>query len=450
MNTTPPCSNESEQSVLGALLLENESFDKILNLVCTADFYYGPHRLLFAEIEKMLTGNCPVDMITLSERLESTGRLAEVGGLAYIGQLMQSTPSAANIAHYAGTVRDKSVERGLLAASNAIRDIATGHGTTTGKLDRAQAEIMKVGDQKQSNEAKPISRILAGSIEALDAKYHHGNAISGMPTGYDKLDELTAGLQDGNLIIVAGRPSMGKTSFAMNIAEHVALKSEKAVAVFSMEMSCEELGDRLLSSVGRIPMQQIRSGKVSDDSWSRLSTAVGKLATDKIIVDDSAAIGLMDIRASCRRIKRAHGLDLIVVDYMQLMTGTGENRNQEISNISRGLKAIAKEFHVPVIALSQLSRKVEERANKRPIMSDLRESGAIEQDADLILFVYRDEVYNPDTPNKGIAEIAIGKQRNGPLGTVLLTFLGEYTRFENFAGAYVEAAPRKGRGFEYD
>jgi replicative DNA helicase len=291
---------------------------------------------------------------------------------------------------------------------------------------------MEVGERRKQNDAVPMSVVLKESIEGIDRRFHSDTHISGLCSGFVDLDEMTSGMHPGDLIVIAGRPSMGKTSLAMNIAEHVAIKEEKTVAVFSLEMPKVQLSDRLLSSVGKIQFSKIRSGKLDDDEWNRLTVATGKLNTDRIVIDDTSSIGVMEMRISLRRIQRKHGLGLVLIDYIQLMNGDGENRTQQISHISRGLKAIAKDFNVPVIALSQLSREVEKRPNRRPVMSDLRDGGSIEQDADVIAFIYRDEVYNKDTQHKGVAEILVRKQRNGPTEDVRLSFLGEYTRFENF------------------
>jgi replicative DNA helicase len=430
----PPRSVEAEQSVIGALLLDNSSVDKISGLLHPGDFYSGDHRLLYASIFAMLEQGKPVDLLTLTETLESAGKLESAGGLAYIAGIIQNTPSAANILRYAEIVYEKSIERGLLAAANKIIETVADHGTTQGKIERAQAAVMEVGERRKANEAVPINSVLTEVINGIDERFHSDGSISGLASGFNDLDEMTSGFQPGDLIIVAGRPSMGKTSFAMNIAEHVAMKDGKIVAVFSLEMPRAQLVNRLLSCIGKIPFQRIRTGKLINDDWTRLTDTVGKIQSgEKIIIDDTSSIGVMEMRSSLRRIKRQYGLDLIIVDYLQLMNGLGENRTQEISGITRGLKSIAKDFNVPMLALSQLSRDVEKRSDKRPVMSDLRESGSIEQDADTIMFIYREEQYDPDTQDKGIAEVLIRKQRNGPTGEVRLAFLGEYTRFENLS-----------------
>lgn len=428
----PPNAPQAEQSVIGGLLLDNEAIDKIAGLLQPADFYRQDNRLIFVAITTMLEQGQPVDVLTLEAHLAEHGRLEQAGGLAYLGALAQNTPSSANIATYAGIVYEKSIERGLLAAAGKIISTVAEHGTTQGKIERAQSAVMDVGERRKANEAVTAGSVLVEVIDGIDKRFHSQTEISGLASGFADLDEMTSGFQPGDLVIVAGRPSMGKTSFAMNIAEHVALREHKTVAIFSLEMPRAQLVSRMLSGIGRIPFQRLRSGKLAGDDWDKLTAAAGKLnESEKIIIDDTSSIGVMEMRSSLRRIKRQYGLDLIIVDYLGLMTGTGENRTQEIGGISRGLKAITKDFNVPLIALSQLSREVEKRNDKRPNMSDLRDSGSIEQDADTIMFVYRDEVYDQDSRDKGIAEIIMRKQRNGPTGDVRLAFLGEYTRFEN-------------------
>lgn len=426
-----PQNLDAEASILGGLLIQPDAFDKIAGRLAADEFYINANRLIFSAICAMLEDSKPVDIVTVAEHLEAKGQLENVGGLQYLGEMAQNTPSAANIRHYAQIVRNKAVERKLMAASTEIYEIAREPGTTAGKLDRASSLIMAIADQKQTKVARTIGDAMRDAVEHLDKRFHSGGGVHGLASGFADLDSITGGFKPGELIIVAGRPSMGKTAFAMNISEHVAISLDQTSAVFELEMSDISLADRMLASVGRISGDRMRSGKLHDEDWDKLTSAIGKLNRDRIIVDETPAISLLEMRASLRRIKREHGLSLIVVDYLQLMSGPGENRTQQVGAISRGLKAIAKEFQVPVIALSQLSRKIEERANKRPVMSDLRESGDIEQDADLILFVYRDEVYHSDSPDKGTAEIIIGKHRNGPLGDVRLNFRGEYTRFDN-------------------
>lgn len=434
-----PQSIEAEQSVLGGLMLDNQAWDKIADLVNEEDFYRRDHRLIYRAIADQNSHSKPCDVVTLSEWLEMQGLLDEAGGLAYLGMLAKNTPSAANIKAYAEIVRDRSVLRQLISVGNDICDSAyqtEGRGTEE-LLDSAERGVFQIAEQGARGKKGfiPIKELLVKAVDRIDELFQQDNPITGVATGWTDFDEKTSGLQKGDLVIVAGRPSMGKTSFAMNIAEHAAIKAELPTAVFSMEMPGEQLAIRMLSSLGRIDQHRLRTGKLEDDDWPRLASAAGMLAdSNNLFIDDTPALTPNELRARARRLKREHGLGLIVIDYLQLMQvhGNKENRTNEISEISRSLKAMAKELEVPVIALSQLNRSLEQRPNKRPIMSDLRESGAIEQDADVIAFIYRDEVYNEDSPDKGTAEIIISKQRNGPIGTSRLTFLGQYTRFENF------------------
>lgn len=407
------------------------------------DFYRRDHRLIFNAIAQLAEKQDPFDVVTLSETLEANDELQNVGGLAYLGTLVKDTPSAANIVAYANIVRDRSVLRQLIHVGTEISDSAfsTEGRETAELLENAERNVFKIAEQRQRGQGgfNSIKNLLAKAVDKIETLYEQDGDITGASTGFTDLDEKTSGLQPSDLIIVAGRPSMGKTTIAMNMAENVALKSGMPVAVFSMEMPGEALAMRMMSSLGRIDQHKVRTGKLDDDDWPRLTSAINLLAETKLFIDDTPALTPTEVRSRARRLTREHGqLGLIVLDYLQLMQSpsSGDNRVQQISDISRGLKALAKELNVPVIALSQLNRNLEQRPNKRPVMSDLRESGAIEQDADLIIFVYRDEVYNEDSPDKGIAEVIIGKQRNGPLGTVRLTFLGQYTRFENFAGQY--------------
>ncbi len=439
----PPNSIQAEQSVLGGLMLDNQTWDSVADKVTEDDFYRRDHRLIFRTIAQLAEKQDPFDVITLSEALESTGELQDAGGLAYLGTLVKDTPSAANIVAYANIVRDRSVLRQLIHVGTEISDSAfsTEGRETADLLENAERRVFEIAEQRQRGQGgfSSIKSLLAKAVDKIEMLYEQEGDITGASTGFTDLDEKTSGLQPSDLIIVAGRPSMGKTTIAMNMAENVALKSGMPVAVFSMEMPGEALAMRMMSSLGRIDQHKVRTGKLDDDDWPRLTSAINLLAETKLFIDDTPALTPTEVRSRARRLTREHGqLGLIVLDYLQLMQSpsSGDNRVQQISDISRGLKALAKELNVPVIALSQLNRNLEQRPNKRPVMSDLRESGAIEQDADLIIFVYRDEVYNEDSPDKGIAEVIIGKQRNGPLGTVRLTFLGQYTRFENFAGVY--------------
>ena len=434
----PPHSVEAEQAVIGGLLLDNRAWEKIADKISALDFYRQDHRTMFEAIGDLEARNQPFDAVTLSELLTKTEQLEQVGGLAYIGRLAKDTPSAANITAYADIVRERSILRQLIAVGT---DITSNAFQTEGResrelLEEAEKQIYQIAEQDMRGRGgfQEIKALLTRTVEQIDHLFETEGAITGLPTGFDKFDEMTTGLQPGDLVIVAGRPSMGKTTFAMNIAENAAIGAQVPVAVFSMEMPSEQLAMRMISSLGRIDQHHIRTGQLTDDDWPRITSAVHMLSEAKLFIDDTPAMSPNEVRARARRLKRQHGLGLVVVDYLQLMqvSGGSENRATEISEISRGLKALAKELKVPVIALSQLNRSLEQRPDKRPIMSDLRESGAIEQDADLIVFIYRDEVYNDESPDKGTAEIIIGKQRNGPIGKSRLTFLGKYTKFENF------------------
>ncbi len=438
----PPHSIEAEQSVLGGLLLDNAAFDKIADLVGENDFYRDEHKRIYRQIRKLLEQSKPVDVITVAESLDLAGEGSETGGLAYLGELAANTPSAANIRRYAEIVRERALLRKLVTAGDEIDGSAFNPLCCDPEqlLDETEAKVFASaeGGFRHQTGFQHINPLLTQVVERIQELHDRDNPsdITGVPTGYHDLDAKTSGLQPGDLLIVAGRPSMGKTSFALNMAEHVAIEVGLPVAVFSMEMGGAQLAMRMLSSVGRLDAHRVRTGRLNDDEWSRLTFALGKMHEAPLYIDETPALNPIDLRARARRLHRQCGkLGLIVIDYLQLMSsaGQGENRATEISEISRSLKGLAKELNVPVMALSQLNRSLEQRPNKRPVMSDLRESGAIEQDADVIMFIYRDEVYNPDTPDKGSAEIIIGKQRNGPIGMVRLTFLGEYTRFENFA-----------------
>ncbi|OYY48900.1 MAG: replicative DNA helicase [Methylophilales bacterium 28-44-11] len=442
----PPHSIEAEQSVIGGLLLENEALDKIADILGPDDFYQHDHKTIYQHISKLIERNRPADIVTVAESLESTAELSGMGGIAYLGALAQNTPTAANIRRYAEIVRERAIMRKLVAVGS---DIAGSAYSPNGRdaqqlLDEAEAKIFQIaeGGNRKSEGFQDIKELLPQVAERIDMLFSRDNPsdVTGIPTGFSDLDSMTSGLQPGDLVIVAGRPSMGKTAFSLNIAENVALDTGLPVAVFSMEMASTQLAMRMIGSVGRLDQHRMRTGRLEDEDWEKLTTALGKLNEAPIFIDEGAGLSSFDVRARARRLHRQTGkLGLIVIDYLQLMSAPagkqGENRATEISEISRSLKALAKELDVPVIALSQLNRSVEQRPDKRPVMSDLRESGAIEQDADLILFIYRDEVYNPDSPDKGTAEIIIGKQRNGPIGRVRLTFIGANTRFENFANA---------------
>jgi replicative DNA helicase len=439
----PPHSVEAEQSLLGALLIDNQAFDRVADLVAAEDFYRDDHRRIWRHISKLIEASRPADVVTVAESVESSEDKDKTGGTAYLAALAQNTPSALNIRRYAELVRERSVQRRLAQVATEIAESAL---SPTGKdvdqlLDEAESKIFQIAESgaRKDTGLIGISPVLAKVFERIDHLHSQDNPsdITGVPTGFVDLDRMTAGLQPGDLVIVAGRPSMGKTAFALNIAEHVALHPSVGlpVAVFSMEMSSSQLAMRMLSSMSKVDQTRLRTGRLNDEEWSRLTDEIAKLNEARIHVDETAALNALELRARARRMKREYGkLGLVVVDYLQLMSSSshGENRATEISEISRSLKALAKELDVPVIALSQLSRAVEQRNDRRPLMSDLRESGAIEQDADVILFIYREEVYAPDKEEaKGRAEVIIGKQRNGPIGSVHLTFLGKYTRFAN-------------------
>jgi replicative DNA helicase len=439
----PPHSLEAEQAVLGGLLLSSRAWDAIADVITDQDFYREDHRLIFRAVADLSDGGKPCDAVTVTEWFESRGQVEQVDGGAYISQLASNTPSAANVRAYAEIVREKSILRQLIDVG---AEITSGAFSLEGKssrelLELAEQKVFAIADQGQRSGSTFVSvqTAINEAIERIQELHEHEGEITGIPTGFNDFDKMTAGLQDSDLIIVAGRPAMGKTTFAMNVAEHAAIKSEKAVAVFSMEMAAVQLTMRLFSSLGQIDQTRLRTGNLDEMDWPKLTTAMTLLHKSKIFIDETPSLSPAELRARSRRLKREHDIGLIVVDYLQLMAvpGSSENRATEISEISRSLKAIAKELHVPVIALSQLNRALEQRPDKRPVMADLRESGAIEQDADLIVFIYRDEVYHKDQEeNKGKAEIIIGKHRNGPTGKVDLAFQGQWLRFVNFAPEY--------------
>ncbi|MEO8304046.1 MAG: replicative DNA helicase [Betaproteobacteria bacterium] len=440
----PPHSLEAEQSVLGGLLLDNEAVDKVGDVLADADFYSEAHRFIYAHVVKLSADGKPADVVTVSESLASVQKLDYVGGLAYLGALVESVPTAANIRHYAQIVRDRSILRQLASTAGDIADSAYNPLGRSAKevLDHAEAKVLHIAEQgaRGAQQFTEIGKLLTGVVERIELLYNRDDPsdVTGVPTGFADLDRMTSGLQPGDLIIVAGRPSMGKTSLALNIGEHVALNTKMPVAVFSMEMGASQLALRMIGSVGRLDQHKLRTGRLAAEDWEKLAAALGRLSEAPILIDETPALNAIEVRSRARRLTKTYGkLGLVIVDYLQLMQAStqGENRATEISEISRAMKSLAKELSVPVIAVSQLNRALEQRPNKRPVMSDLRESGAIEQDADVILFIYRDEVYNPDSQDKGVAEIIIGKQRNGPIGKVDLAFLGEYTRFENLASA---------------
>ncbi|MDD5248411.1 MAG: replicative DNA helicase [Rhodocyclaceae bacterium] len=438
----PPHSIEAEQSLIGGLLLDNTAWDRIADMVVEGDFYRDDHRRIFAHIRKLVETGRPADVVTIYESIEKSNEVDQTGGLAYLGEIANATPSAANIRRYAEIVHERAVLRRLVTVGDEIAASALNPAGRDVKvlLDQAEQKVFEIAESgaKSSQGFEAVPDLLGRVVERIEVLYNRDNPsdITGVPTGFHDLDKMTSGLQPGDMIVVAGRPSMGKTAFALNIAEHVGVDVGLPVAIFSLEMSGPQLATRFLSSVGRLNQNTIRTGRLTDDDWDKMTNALGKLHEAPIHVDETGAINATDLRARARRLHRKCGkLGLIVIDYIQLMTSSRDNENRatEISEISRSIKALAKELEVPIIALSQLSRKVEERNDKRPQMSDLRESGAIEQDADIIMMMYRDEYYNKDTKDPGVAEVIICKHRNGPTGSVRLTFLGEYTKFENFA-----------------
>ena len=440
----PPHSTEAEQAVLGGLMLDNDTWDRVQEFVSDGDFYRHDHRLIFRAIGRLLERNVPFDAVTLAEQLDNEGQLAQVGGLAYLVELAKNIPSVANIRAYAQIVRERATLRELIRVSNEIADSAYAPRGRDGAelLNEAERRIFEIAESRPK-EGGPvvIKKVLANTLNRIDELFNTGAAVTGLSTGFTDLDEKTSGLQPADLVVVAGRPSMGKTTFAMNLVENVLMRTDDSVLVFSLEMPAESLAVRMLASLGRVDQTRVRNGNLDDEDWPRVTSAVNLLNDRKLFIDDTAGLSPAELRSRCRRLVREYGsVALIMVDYLQLMRVPGfksDNRVNEISEISRSLKAIAKEFNCPVVALSQLNRSLEQRPNKRPVMSDLRESGAIEQDADVIMFVYRDEVYHPDSDQKGVAEIIIGKQRNGPIGTVRLAFLGKYSRFESLApGSY--------------
>ena len=438
----PPHSIEAESSVLGGLLLDNGAWDRVGDLLVDSDFYRHEHKLIYAAIGALINASKPADVITVSEQLQNQGKTAEMGGLAYLNSLAQYVPSASNIRRYAEIVRERSILRKLVSASD---EIATNAFNPQGKaidriLDEAEQKIFNIGEEgsRMKQGFQSMDTLVVELLDRVQEMADNPNDITGVPTGFYDLDRMTSGLQPGDMVVLAARPSMGKTAFAINIAEHVALNEGLPVAVFSMEMGASQLAVRVVGSIGRIDQGHLRTGKLSDDEWPRLTEAIEKLRTVSLHIDETPGLTPSELRANARRLARQCGkLGLIVVDYLQLMSGSGgsggDNRATELGEISRGLKMLAKELQCPVIALSQLNRSVEQRTDKRPMMSDLRESGAIEQDADIIMFIYRDDYYNKDSKDPGVAEIIIGKQRNGPTGTVRLTFLKNLTRFESLA-----------------
>ncbi len=434
----PPNSVEAEQSLIGGLMLDKTAWDKIADVITETDFYRKDHRLIFSAIASLAEDANPCDVVTVSECLDNRSELDSAGGLEYLASLANETPGAANARSYAKILRERSMLRSLITAGNEISGAAfsTDGRSAAEIVDEAERLVFEIAESGSRGRSgfKALKHILPEAVDRIDVLHQSDGDITGISTGYTEFDKLTAGLQAGDLVIVAGRPSMGKTTLAVNIAENAAIGAKVPTAIFSMEMPSQQLAFRMISSLGRVDQTHLRTGKFPDEDWSRINTAVQLMSEAPIFIDDTPGLSPTEIRARARRLQREHGLGLIVIDYLQLMAvpGNKENRATEISEISRSLKALAKELSLPVIALSQLNRSVEQRTDKRPVMSDLRESGAIEQDADLIVFIYREEVYNQDTPRKGIADIAIAKQRNGPIGDFPLTFVGRYTKFENW------------------
>ncbi len=443
----PPHSLEAEQSLLGGLMLDKSAWDKVADLVGSEDFYRKDHKLIFRAIAELVEDGQPCDVVVLSEFLDKRDELESAGGLEYLATLANETPGSANARAYASIVRERAMLRSLIEVGNEIAGQAfrTEGRKASDVVDEAERLVFEIAERGTRGKQgfKSLKQILPETVDRIDLLHQSDGTITGISSGYNEFDKMTAGLQPGDLVIIAGRPSMGKTTFAVNIAENAAIGSQVPTAIFSMEMPASQLAFRMISSLGRVDQTHLRTGNFPDEDWSRINTAVQLMSDAPIFIDDTAGLAPTEIRARARRLQREHGLGLIVVDYLQLMQvpGNSENRATEISEISRSLKALAKELSVPVIALSQLNRSVEQRTDKRPVMSDLRESGAIEQDADMIIFIYREEVYNPDTPRKGIADIVIAKQRNGPIGEFPLTFVGRYTKFENWVPeSYAEEA----------
>jgi len=440
----PPYSRDAERSVLGALMLDNRAWDQVSDVLSDTDFYRPEHRLIYQAMQALTKRAQPFDVLTVAETLKAREQLEAAGGEPYLYELAQNTPSAANITAYADIVSERAILRSLIETGTDIVDSAFQTKGLDPKdiLDRAESLIFKIAEQRDQGKTGPvpIGDLLARATDRIDTLYRSGKTITGLATGFTDFDNLTSGLQPGDLIILAGRPSMGKTMLGVNIAEHAAIKGDKPVLIFSLEMPAEAIALRMMSSLGRIDQHRIRTGRLTDDDWPRVTSAVSMLSEANLFIDDTAILTPNDVRSRARRLAREQGgLGLIVVDYLQLMQvpGSRESRAVEVSEISRSLKAVAKELNVPLVALSQLNRSLESRTDRRPVMSDLRESGSLEQDADLIVFIYRDEVYHEDSPDKGIAEIIIRKHRNGPLGDLRLTFLGQYTRFENFSSPQV-------------
>lgn len=440
----PPHNMEAEQAVIGAIFLEPESLTIASEILLPEDFYRSAHQKIYQAILKLNDEGKAVDLITVTEELAASKQLEEVGGVSYLSDLAGSVPTAANIEYYARIVEEKSLLRRLIrTATNIAQDGYSREDEVNELLNEAEKRIMEVSQRKNSGSFHNIKDILVRTYDNIEMLHNRKGDITGIPTGFAELDRMTAGFQRNDLIIVAARPSVGKTAFALNIAQNVATKTNENVAIFSLEMGAEQLVMRMLCAEGNIDAQRLRTGSLTDEDWRKLTMAMGSLSNSGIFIDDTPGIRISEIRSKCRRLKQEHGLGMVLIDYLQLIQGSGrssENRQQEVSEISRSLKALARELEVPVIALSQLSRSVEQRQDKRPMMSDIRESGSIEQDADIVAFLYRDDYYNKETENKNIIEIIIAKQRNGPVGTVQLAFIKEYNKFVNIERRYDETS----------
>ncbi|GGD67396.1 replicative DNA helicase [Lacimicrobium alkaliphilum] len=438
----PPHSMEAEQSVIGSMLIAPDCWDRVAEILLEKDFYNRAHQTIFKSILKLLSDSQPVDLVTVSDLLEQMDELDTAGGFAYLGELAKNTPSAANVVAYARIIKERAILRELIGVAHEIAE--TGYnpeGRSSGDvLDMAESRVFEIAEQRAGNSEGPqnIETVMTHTVDRLEALLKSGKEVTGVSTGFKDLDKKTSGLQPSDLIIVAARPSMGKTTFAMNLCENAMLLEDKPVLVFSLEMPAEQLMMRILASLSRVDQTKIRTAQLDDEDWARISNTMAMLKEkDNLFIDDASGLTPMEVRTRARKLARERGgISMIMVDYLQLMQvpGLSENRTLEIAEISRSLKSLAKELNVPVVALSQLNRSLEQRADKRPVNSDLRESGSIEQDADLIMFIYRDEVYNENSQEKGIAEIIIGKQRNGPIGTSRLTFQGHFSRFDNYAG----------------
>ena len=438
----PPHSIEAEQSVLGSMLIDPDSWDKVAELVTDTDFYNRSHQIIFRAITRLLNASNPIDLITVSEELEKHDELDDAGGFAYLGELAKNTPSSANVVSYAQIISERAITRELIGVAHEIAEVGYNpEGRDSADiLDLAESKVFEIAERRTGENEGPrgVESILSKTIDRLEELVKTNKEVTGVTTGFTDLDKMTSGLQPSDLIIVAARPSMGKTTFAMNLVENAMMAEDKPVLVFSLEMPSEQIMMRMLASLSRVDQSKIRTAQLDDEDWARISNTMAMLKDkDCLFVDDSSGLTPMDVRSRARKLARERGgISLIMVDYLQLMRvpSLSDNRTLEIAEISRSLKALAKELEVPVVALSQLNRTLEQRADKRPVNSDLRESGSIEQDADLIMFIYRDEVYHENSEYKGIAEIIIGKQRNGPIGTCRLTFQGQFSRFDNYAG----------------